>query len=207
MVLNRLRTRPRWLAALLPVLVAGSIVMAASVASARTDLPVYGEEVVYTDGFDQPWEVELAGTGTGCGNCVGVQIGDPEASLGIGTNGWAAVRKTIKIRTKTSFGVSYDYCRISAAVMRGWARPSTSPALINLEAINPSTWNYLSYSRHVLRTSNEVRITSGTFVPNPRQFVVGVALVADPNSVDVGSLNTMVGVDDFIVTCHYFYYP
>jgi hypothetical protein len=201
------RSIRRWFAALLTLAAATAIVAVPSAASARTDLPIFGEEVVYTDTFNEPWGVDSVGGGEGCGNCTGGREGNPRATLGITTTGWAAVRKAISIRTATSFGVPYDYCKVSAAVNRTWTRPSTSPALVNIEVIDPPTWSYLSFAHADLRSDGEVRISSGTFAPTGREFVVGVALVADPNSVNVQSLNSVIDVDNIVVTCHYMYYP
>jgi hypothetical protein len=192
----------------LTLFVLGGLVASASAASARTELPVFGDIVVFSDGFDSGgWHVDSVGPGYGCPDCGGGRSGDPDASLGVGPTGWTAVRRTITVPSTTSFGAPYENCTVAVRVKRDWSRPTSQPALVNLEAIAPSTWTYMSYSRHVLRNNNEVTISGSPFTPSPHQFVVGVAIVADPNSVDVGSLNARIAADDFTVTCHYFYYP
>lgn len=200
--------RRTWLTALLTVLVLGGVAAGTTAALARTELPIYGEDVVYTDNFDNGgWEVVTDGAGTGCPDCLGFMAGNPEASLGVGITGWAAVRKTITISNHTSNGVKYDYCYMSVLVGPQVVRGNTH-VLVNLEVINPSTYNYMNVTRKTFNSmSGEVRTTGGNFTPSPRTFVVGVALVADPKNVNVYSLNETLSVDSLIVKCHYFYYP
>ena len=105
--------------------------------------------------------------------------------------GWTAMSRTL-----TRSGWVRDSCNVSV-----WLA-SRDGATVNVEVIDPNTWNYIALKSVYVQTQTRaiplyyIQVTTPTFAPNPSPFVFRVSVV-NPD----GNHEGLVFVDDVKYTC------